>query len=294
MSDIIPNQHFAFLEEQRARADKQAELNRQQLINIALTDGINKAFNEYTQTKDVNKFQNKLRTLGTMYGNDKLINFQMPGYLYLGDTKVPEGMEIFGYDQKGNPMIRKAKTDVSAEKFKAEQQDKAKQQEAEGQMVKDAAQDTLNTLDEIEKGIKYFGAAGSIPPFPAEYAKKNWKNNLDKVRSKLVVDLITRMKQASKTGATGFGQLSDKERVLLESAATALRGDLSEEDAQRYLNQIRSAAQKVLGVQAKTSGSGTGGTSNFVEGGIYKDKAGNKALFMGGQWVDPVTKVPLK
>jgi len=74
---------------------------------------------------------------------------------------------------------------------------------------------------------------------------------VDKLKGKLIVDLMNQMKQASKTGATGFGQLSDKERQLLENASTALQKGLSEKDAQRYLNQIKEKAQKVLGGNKK-------------------------------------------
>jgi hypothetical protein len=300
--EIIPNQHFRFLAEQRARADKEAELSRQQLKNIALTDGVNKAFNEYTQDKNAEKFTNKMRTLGIMYGNDRLQAFEMPWYMTEAfgvnqQASIPAGMEVTGYDQKGQPMIRKAKRDVAAEKLDIAKEEKLKQKEAESQLVKDSAQDTLNTISEVEKGIKYFGAAGQIPPLPAEYEKKNWKVNVDKLRSKIVVDLINRMKQASRTGATGFGQLSDKERLLLENAATALRTNLSEEDAMRYLGEIKRGAQKVLGISAPTSTTGNTASVNtqFVEGKIYRDKStGERAMFLNGAWVDPVTRAPLR
>ena len=53
--------------------------------------------------------------------------------------------------------------------------------------------------------------------------------SLQRVKSRLVVDLIREMKAQSATGATGFGQLSDKERELLESAAARL--DTNQTDA---------------------------------------------------------------
>jgi hypothetical protein len=166
---------------------------------------------------------------------------------------------VMQQQSEGQPIPFRFKTDksVAEQKFEADQSETLKKAQLESEMVKDSAQDTLDTISEVEKGIKYFGAAGNIPAFPAEYSKQNWQANVDKLRSKLIVDLITRMKQASKTGATGFGQLSDKERQVLENAATALRKGLSEEDAQRYLNDIKGMAQKVLGAEGQSSGSGS-------------------------------------
>lgn len=164
------------------------------------------------------------------------------------------------------PFRFKTDNTIAEQKFEADQAETSKKAQLESNMVRDSAQDTLDTIDEIEKGIKYFGAAGNIPAFPAEYSKQNWQANVDKLRSNLIVDLIMRMKRASQTGATGFGQLSDKERQVLENAATALRKGLSEEDAQRYLNDIKGMAQKILGEEEQSSGSGSvpsvGGTFN--------------------------------
>jgi hypothetical protein len=54
------------------------------------------------------------------------------------------------------------------------------------------------------------------------------------------------MKEASKTGATGFGQLNVKELETLKNASTALKKDLPKEDAVRYINDMKSAVQKII------------------------------------------------
>lgn len=188
---------------------------------------------------------------------------------------IPEGYEIIGYDQKGQPMIRKKKgITVADKKFAMEQKEKKQKKDLESQMVKDSAQDTINTIAEIKKGIQYFGAAGEmIPPLPMEYSKKNWSANVDKLKSKLVVDLMNKMKQASRTGATGFGQLSDKERELLQNAATALQKGLSEGDASKYLDEIEQGAMKILG-KGTTSGNKTLDKQTAAQ--FFKQAGGNK------------------
>jgi hypothetical protein len=156
---------------------------------------------------------------------------------------------IMQQTQSEAPFRFKTDKSVAEQKFEAEKMESDKKAQLEGDMVKESAQDTLDTIAEIENGIKYFGAMGNLPALPAEYPKQNWQANLDKLQSKLVVDLMNRMKQASRTGATGFGALSEKELKVLQNAATALKKGMSEEDAQKYLNEIKTKAQKVLGGQ---------------------------------------------
>lgn len=61
-----------------------------------------------------------------------------------------------------------------------------------------------------------------------------------------VVDLIADMKSQSATGATGFGQLSEKELDVLMSAATQLTNRITEDTALRELLAIRDGMQKIL------------------------------------------------
>ena len=143
-------------------------------------------------------------------------------------------------DKWGNPTGYK---DVSGDK---------KLKKAKTDMLLNTAKDTIGTIGEIKEGLRYFGAASKVPPFPMEYKKKNWTANLDKLKSKLVLDVMAELKSASKTGSTGFGQLSEKELKVLQDAATALKGDLSEKDAEKYLNQIEDKANKILGKDVKT------------------------------------------
>ena len=121
------------------------------------------------------------------------------------------------------------------------------------ELLKQSAEENLKTIEEVKKGKKYFGPLGNFPTLATpsgllgEYAqRKNWETNINKLLSGRVLDVMTSMKQASKTGATGFGQLSNKELAVLQEASTALKKDLSPEDAMKYLSDIENIHNKVL------------------------------------------------
>lgn len=158
-------------------------------------------------------------------------------------------LEPTEFDALGMPKgFKIKKPSVEEQKFKIEQEENKRIQEQSAQTARESAQATLDTIAEIEKGIKYFGAMGNAPGWttPLDYDRQNWLANYNTLKDKLVVDLMLKLKSASKTGATGFGQLSEKEGQRLENAATALQKGMKESDAQRYLNQIKESAQKIL------------------------------------------------
>ena len=135
--------------------------------------------------------------------------------------------------------------DVNKVKLEIEQAEKEKQLKEKSDLIKQNASNTLETLKEVEKGIKYFGMRGQLPSFPGT-SRVNWEANVNKLLAGKVLDVMREMKEASKTGATGFGQLSNKELGVLQSAATALKKSLKPEDAQKYLNQMKQALYKVV------------------------------------------------
>lgn len=145
--------------------------------------------------------------------------------------------------------------DTADKKFAIEQEEKIKQQEERSKFVKDSTIDTLKTIQEVEKGIKNFGVFGSIPSIPGT-ERKNWEVNVNKLLSGKIIDLMTTMKEASKTGATGFGQLSEKELKVLQEASTALKRGLAPKDAQKYLNDMKLKLQKIIG-EGQTQGNDT-------------------------------------
>lgn len=137
--------------------------------------------------------------------------------------------------------------------------------EKQNYLVKEQAQDTIDTIAEVRKGMKYFGFLGKVPSEVAPsniqgeyYERKNWEANIDKLLSGKIITLMNTMKQASKTGATGFGQLNQSELQLLKDASTALNRSLSPEDAKKYIDKIEESAKKVLGTNEKSSNVSSG------------------------------------
>lgn len=175
------------------------------------------------------------------------------------------------------------KRDVNAEKFDVQQGEAKKTAEVQVRNEQDFTQDMLDTIGEVKKGIKYFGAAGAVPPFPAEYSKTNWLANFNKLVSKRVLDTMTQLKKASKTGATGFGQLSEKELAVLQDASTVLKKNMSEEDAIRYLIKMENVLTKVSSQPQTQEQPGENG--QYQEGAVYKDASGNKAKYQNGQFI---------
>lgn len=137
------------------------------------------------------------------------------------------------------------KQSIQDKKFALELEDRNRQNKASDEMVKFAAQDTLNTVSEVEKGINNFGVFGSLPSIPGT-DRVNWEANVNKLLARTITNLMSEMKQASKNGATGFGSLSAPELKVLQDASTVLKKDMKPEDAQRYLNDIKSVLGKVL------------------------------------------------
>lgn len=81
MSSILPAQHFDYLAEQRDVQRKNQYLNQEQINNIIVTQEINKAFNQYSKDKDIPKFEQRMQTLGSLFGKERLQNFRAPDYM---------------------------------------------------------------------------------------------------------------------------------------------------------------------------------------------------------------------
>jgi hypothetical protein len=157
---------------------------------------------------------------------------------------------------------------VEERKFQMEKGEKDKQLEVRSNFVKESALGSLKTIGEVEKGINYFGAVGKVPTLnPWGYERKNWEANVNKLLSGKIIELMTTMKEASKTGATGFGQLSNKELAVLRDSATALNKGLSPTDAQGYLNDMKVILNKVAGESPQESSGKT-----YVKTGMYNGK----------------------
>lgn len=161
---------------------------------------------------------------------------------------LPEGM----WRDPVSGKVFKTQKSTAQQKLELEQEDKKRKQEEATQFLKDSVSDTLNTISEVEKGINNFGLFGQLPAMPGT-ERATWVANIDKLLSKNVIDLMTNMKQASKTGATGFGQLSERELKVLQDASTALKRNLSPQAAQSILNDMKMKLQKISSSNSPTN-----------------------------------------
>lgn len=217
---------------------------------------------------------------------EALINVRKKAYGFGSGASQPSGdsQQQFVMSPDGrlrqNPdyldPLKKAKLDQLQKK----QQEAQQAEDNKNEMLRSNAEDMLNTVGEVKKGMKYFGAMGNAPTlltpsaYTGEYGqRKNWESNVNKLLSGKIIDLMTQMKNASKTGATGFGALSQKELAVLQEASTALNRGLSPDDASRYLNQIETMQRKALGKF------GSGAKAKSKSGGqIMTDANGNRAM----------------
>lgn len=164
-------------------------------------------------------------------------------------TPLPPGLIRVGRQVVGDPNFIKPE-----EQRKMEEADALKQAQVEE--LKSSAQQSINAIEEAKKGKDFFGPFGDIPSkyAPSSFLgmgnyneRSNWESNVNNLLSKKVVDLIGQMKSLSKTGATGFGQLSEKEGQILREASTVLNKNLPPDRAVYYLNEMEKIYQKILG-----------------------------------------------
>ena len=180
-------------------------------------------------------------------------------------TPPPQGFVRVGKQTLADPNYVKPPT--VSEQLKIDEEQKAN--DAQSEMIRGKAQQNLSSIEEAKKGSKYFGMLGGLPSVAAPSTwipgggnydeRKVWENNINQLLSQKVVDLITEMKQASKTGATGFGQLTEKEGAILREASTALSRDLPEKQALYYLNEMEKINKRILGIPFEETGN-TGGS----------------------------------
>jgi len=212
------------------------------------------------------------------------------------NSNVPEGYEVVEINSRG-PVIKKIKPNVQLLKFEDQQQKDEKIKTAQSQQVKDSASNMVDTISEVESGINNFGLFGKVPSIPGT-KRADWEANVNKLLSQKIVDLMASMKNASKTGATGFGQLSEKELKVLQDASTALNRGLSPQDAQKYLDQMKNMANKVLISSNQVTNTSPvpvtatpaqpqGGRQQYSLGQIISGPDGKKYKIIGGDPADP-------
>ncbi len=153
---------------------------------------------------------------------------------------------------------------LNKQKYADKQEEYRVANENKSDLIRSNAADMLSSVKRAKEGIERFGLTGNIPAIPGS-KKVDWHANVDKLKSGNILKLMNEMKNASRTGATGFGQLSNKELEVLQQASLALRKDMRPEDAMKYLDQLEINLSKVIGSRnrrnARRLSSGNGWTA---------------------------------
>ena len=170
----------------------------------------------------------------------------------------------------GQPKPLTPSEDLAERKFAEEQKAKAAlAAEAESKQLAQSAyhkEVTANTIANIRKaktlykagygggikGVETIGLAiGMLPGNEGNDANVN--SLLDSIKSSLSLAEISRMKEFSKTGATGFGSFSDKEGAKVESNITSLNSKLSRSEIISRLTQVEEALMKFGDIKSETA-----------------------------------------
>lgn len=144
--------------------------------------------------------------------------------------------------------------------------------------VTDAAQETIRTIDELldpktgqlTPGASHIAGRWRTPeniataPIIGGGKTSDAYAAFNRLKARTVVDLIAQMKSQSKTGATGFGALSEKEGEILAHAAAQLENSQSPEQFRDQLAHIRALTVKITetpGAPGQAAAPGAGGAA---------------------------------
>lgn len=137
-----------------------------------------------------------------------------------------------------------------------------KEEDTKRTAVKNSAQQTLDVINEIldEKGglrPEIAGAVGKSRMFGGQFIPGTETRNADatinRLKGRLIVDLLGELKSQSKTGATGFGALSEKELAILEAAASKIDPSLGEAAFTQEVRRVRDMVKRVVQDKEDTS-----------------------------------------
>ena len=195
--------------------------------------------------------------LGKLYAQEAIKSqFEDPTVRQLREAEIaalqtppPQGFVRIGRQIQPDPNYVKPMDQAKLD-------EEARVRNSESESIRSTAEQNLASIEQSKKGAKFFGPLGNLPSIAAPSSllgmgdypeRKTWENNINQLLSQKVVDLIAEMKRVSKTGATGFGQLSEREGAILREASTALSKDLPPEQAVYYLNEMEKINKKILG-----------------------------------------------
>jgi hypothetical protein len=152
---------------------------------------------------------------------------------------------------------RLAAEDRAAKKAKedAEGQAAFERGRAADEAAYESASEGVRLIDQIIPVLKssWGGVTGPIADkFPdTSESTANMRANLETIKSMLALETLGSLKAQSRTGATGFGALSEKELRIITSAVADLSTAQSESQLIQKLGMVRSKLEKVIEAKGK-------------------------------------------
>jgi hypothetical protein len=123
----------------------------------------------------------------------------------------------------------------------------AKQAQVENvRMVNDRSDTIVNTVDAVIPQIDNLtsGIGGTLlSKIPATQAL-DIKKNIQTIKAAIGIDQLQQMRAAAKNGASGFGQLSERELDVVQTAISNLDQDQSPKQLVQNLNKIKTHFQR--------------------------------------------------
>lgn len=147
---------------------------------------------------------------------------------------------------KKDDSIAEQRLAMDKQKFERETKELDKATQAKREAAIDAASTSLSAIDHLLKNKNYFGAIEGRMPAGLNTGKREWAKNYDFLESKNILNVLGDMKSQSRTGATGFGALNEKELAIIQNASMRLDKQLDEKTAEKYLLEMKSAFQKII------------------------------------------------
>lgn len=208
-------------------------------------------------------------------------------------VQVPKGTAQLGDKPYKEPTAPSEINELRADMLRQQMADAAQKKDLARTSAVAASQDTIDVIKQLadidpatgQLALKsatqnLYGLRNPIAQYIPGSETATAKGALDRLKGKAIIDLIQEMKAQSRTGATGFGQLSGRELSVLENAATQLSSaNISDEAARTELQRIYDIANQAAG-----GGRGTGAGGRIRardQNGVLHEAAAGTALPAG-------------
>jgi hypothetical protein len=158
--------------------------------------------------------------------------------------QTPQGSQT---PSTSNPYIQGSKQYTDWEKTQKEDQKNKEQKIKELKSIQTDNDIAMEAINDLESKITPLttGFIGGTTKNIAGSPAYDLSQLIDTVVSKISIDKMMEMKRASKTGATGFGQLNQNELDLLKASVRSLKQSQSTEQFKSNLQKVKKHFMKV-------------------------------------------------